>query len=51
MNRTNVEWTDYASKPILARRKTGGKVGWFCVNLSPGFGCAVRLLAWNLLVK
>lgn len=31
-----IEWTDYTSNPVAFRRKSDGKRGWHCVNISPG---------------
>ena len=35
-NRTDIEWTDYASNPLRAERIDNGKVGWACTRVSPG---------------
>lgn len=35
-NKTDIEWTDYASNPLRAERVDNGKVGWACTKVSPG---------------
>lgn len=33
---TKIEWCDYSSNPIRARRRDNGKGHWACVKVSPG---------------
>lgn len=35
-HKTNIAWTNYASNPIRARRKSDGKAGWWCTRVSTG---------------
>lgn len=34
--KTKIEWADFSSNPIRARRKDNGKGYWACVKVSPG---------------
>jgi protein gp37 len=36
MAATSIEWCDHSINPLRAREKTTGRVGHFCVKLSPG---------------
>lgn len=36
MQKTAISWTDYSSNPIRVRRKTDGKLGWYCQKVSQG---------------
>jgi protein gp37 len=44
MNKTSIEWTDFASNPIRFRN-ADGKTGWACEKVSPGCaGCYAERL-------
>ena len=46
MSKTSIEWTQHTINPIRARNKATGKVGHFCVKVSPG--CAnCYASTWN----
>lgn len=40
MPATTIQWTDFSTNPIRAKNKETGKIGHFCVKISPGCkGC------------